>query len=1032
MIRVKDRSRAAILLSNETVIRLDQLTTITFSGIEKKAISLIDLITGAVHFISRFPRTLKVVTPFVNGTVEGTEFLVQVIEDQTIISVFEGQVVAANDAGSLTLMTGQSAVAMEGQAPAMRVVVRPRDAVQWALYYPTILLHDFSGIKDVQEEVSEPRFFISRASMLLAVGRVDEARKDIEKALSLAPGYSDAIALQSIIAVVQNEKDKALRLSKKAVEAGPDSSAARIALSYAHQANFDLDGALKSLKEAVKLAPEDSLVWARLSEVWLSFGNLDSALEAAEKAVSLNPNLARTQTVLGFAYLTQIKIHSALNTFGKAIELDQADPLPRLGLGLAKIREGNLKEGRREIEIAASLDPNQSLIRSYLGKAYYEEKRDKFAKGQFDVAEELDPLDPTSFFYDAIRKQSINQPVEALHNMQKAIELNDNRAIYRSKMLLDDDLAARSAGLARIYSDLGFQQLALVEGWKSLNIDPANYSAHRFLSDSYSSLPRHEIARVSELLQSQLFQPINITPVQPRLAESSLFILNGAGPGDLSFNEFNPVFNRNRIALQLSGVAGENSTLGDELVVSGVHGRVSFSVGQFHYETDGFRENNDLEQDIYNIFVQASLSHKTSIQAEYRYKDTENGDLSLKFEPDNFLDTLRNIERSRSVRLGVRHRYTSGSDIIASFIYRDLDETDSFAPVFELQKEEDGYLGEIQHQLHLRKIQFISGGGHFSSDVKDVTTTSIFVPPAPPMSSITTEETEVKHTTAYVYSLIKYPDTVTWTVGVSGDFFDGQFNDRDQINPKIGLIWNPYPDTALRAAFFRVLKRQLISNQTIEPTNVAGFNQLFDDFNGTDSWRYGIALDQKIAGNVYVGAEYSRRKLDVPFRKTTIPPPPAPPIPVRENDEAEWKEDLIRSYIYWTPLTWLALKAEYQYEDFEKEKFFPENVENLTTHRLPLSISIFCPFGLIARVKATYVNQKGDFFDPFLLTTSRDKDSFWITDASIGYRFPKRMGIITLEVRNLFDEKFKFQDTDPTSPTIYPERLILGRFTLAL
>ena len=70
-------------------------------------------------------------------------------------------------------------------------------------------------------------------------------------------------------------------------------------------------------------------------------------------------------------------------------------------------------------------------------------------------------------------------------------------------LLLDEDLAARSASIGRIYQDLGFQQLALVQGWKSVNTDPTNYSAHRFLADSYSVLPRHEIARVSELLQSQ-------------------------------------------------------------------------------------------------------------------------------------------------------------------------------------------------------------------------------------------------------------------------------------------------------------------------------------------------------------------------------------------------------------------------------------------------------------------------------------------------------------------------------------------------
>jgi hypothetical protein len=79
------------------------------------------------------------------------------------------------------------------------------------------------------------------------------------------------------------------------------------------------------------------------------------------------------------------------------------------------------------------------------------------------MAKELDPSDPTPFFYDAIRKQSINQPGEALRDLQESISLNDNRAIYRSRFLLDSDLAARSSSLGRIYSDLGFQQLALVE-----------------------------------------------------------------------------------------------------------------------------------------------------------------------------------------------------------------------------------------------------------------------------------------------------------------------------------------------------------------------------------------------------------------------------------------------------------------------------------------------------------------------------------------------------------------------------------------
>jgi hypothetical protein len=66
-----------------------------------------------------------VATPFVNGTVEGTEFLVRVAKEQTFLSVFEGKVTASNEAGSLLLASGQSAVALKGQAPALTLSSAP-------------------------------------------------------------------------------------------------------------------------------------------------------------------------------------------------------------------------------------------------------------------------------------------------------------------------------------------------------------------------------------------------------------------------------------------------------------------------------------------------------------------------------------------------------------------------------------------------------------------------------------------------------------------------------------------------------------------------------------------------------------------------------------------------------------------------------------------------------------------------------------------------------------------------------------------
>jgi len=320
VIRVQERSRADIALSNQPMLRLDQNTTMTLGGIKKEGGSLIELVKGATHFFSRVPRNLEVRTAFVNAGVEGTEGVIRVTDDKAEVTIFEGKVVAANESGTLNLTDGQSVVAEKGKAPSYQTVVKPRDAVQWALYYPPVM--EVSPDAAVKED--DPRSLTNRAARSLSVGRVDEAKADLDRALKADPRSADAMALQSIIAVVQNDKESALGLANSAVAANPQSASAKIALSYAQQANFDVDGALTSLQAAVKAEPNNALAWSRLAELHLSLQQLDKGLEAAQKAVALNPNVERSHTVLGFAYLLQVKTTEAKAAFEKAHELDQA------------------------------------------------------------------------------------------------------------------------------------------------------------------------------------------------------------------------------------------------------------------------------------------------------------------------------------------------------------------------------------------------------------------------------------------------------------------------------------------------------------------------------------------------------------------------------------------------------------------------------------------------------------------------------------------------------------------------------------
>ena len=1056
-LRTGNNSRAALELSNHTQVRMSAHTTLTVTGPREEQGFWAELINGVSHFISRVPRTLKVKTPYVNAGVEGTEFLVKADNNESTIIVYEGTVSARNNAGTVMLNSGMAATAKSGQAPVITSLAQPRDAVQWALYYPPVIQFNQNDFADVAEnawqshvaksidayqqgrladaikaleqitqDVQDPRFYNYRASLHLATGQAERAQADLQQALTTQPNNSDALALQSIIAVVQNDKERALTLANKAVGATPDNASAQLARSYALQAHFELEQVRTTLEQTVANAPNNALVWSRLAELHLMFRELDLALAAAQKAVELNPNIARTQTVLGYAELIRTDTDAAQQSFAKAIVLDQGAPLPRLGLGLARIREGDLEPGRREIEIATVLDPSNALIRSYLGKAYYEERRSEDASEQFVMAKELDPNDPTPFLYDAILKQSMNRPIEALQDIQRSIELNDNRAVYRSRFLLDSDDAARSTSLGRIYQDLGFEKRALLEAWKSVSIDPANHSAHRLLADTYASLPRHEIARVSELLQAQLMQPINNTPIQPQLAESELGILSGAGPSELSYSEFNPLFSQDKLSAQLNAVFGGDNTRGNDLVLTGMRKNMLFSLGQFYYESDGFTQNNDQKRNIYNAFFQIALNHKTSLQWEYRYHDSDLGDLKLHFNPDDFSDLLRINEEKRTRRLGFHHRATSKSRILGSYIQQDLHQTQYDSDANAVRRD-DGWIAELQYQHRVPRLSTISGIGHFDGNAdRDI---SLNIDPFSCMF-LTCEFSEskpVKHSNAYLYLNGSGTNDINWTLGLSANRIENIFLDEKQFNPKLGLIWTPQPRTTLRLAAFRVMGRDTVGDQTLEPTQVAGFNQFFDDQNSTDSKRYGIGIDQQLTPNFQAGLELSGRDLDIPIAASNA------------INSVEREEVLGRAYIYWLPHDKLALTIEYQYEQTEtaEELVFSDDILNIKTHRLPLTLNIFNDNGFSFSSTASFISQEIAFFDagtgfiPPVNSKTFGDDQFWVVDAEFSYKLPSRLGGISVRVKNLFDENFHFQDTDTANPTVAKERLILGQLTIA-
>jgi hypothetical protein len=104
----------------------------------------------------------------------------------------------------------------------------------------------------------------------------------------------------------------------------------------------------------------------------------------------------------------------------------------------------------------------------------------------------------------------------------------------------------------------------------------------------------------------------------------------------------------------------------------------------------------------------------------------------------------------------------------------------------------------------------------------------------------------------------------------------------------------------------------------------------------------------------------------------------------------------------------------------------------LDTHSVPLNIRYFHEEGFFAELSVTYVHQEAERREGAFSPDGTDE--FVLFDSAVGYRLPKRRGIISIEGRNLTDESFDFQDdrfrsSRASVPIFIPERTVLVRGT---
>jgi tetratricopeptide (TPR) repeat protein len=938
-VRTGMRTRVLVRWTDLTVTPIAENSHLQISARPRKRAGF-NLLKGIIYFFHRDkPGEFDLQTPTVSAVVRGTEFNLQVADDgTTTLSLFDGAVEMTNQFGQLFLKSGEGGVAEPGRAPQRTAVLEMATVIQWALYYPGVL--DWKELNLADEETKalaesleayrrgdllaalakypEDRTPVSdneriyRAALLLAVGQVDETEGLLK---TLAPGRGRearelalAEAIRKVIASVKGQRIEQERAPALATE--------WLAESYYQQSKSKLEEARAAARKAVEVSPDFAFALARLAEMEFSFGRIDAAGEAVEKSLQLAPRNAQALALKGFLLSAQNRISAAVDYFDQAIAIDGALGNAWLGRGLCRIRQGHAEEGRKDIQVAATVEPQRAVLRSYLGKAFSHAGDNVQALKELEFARRLDTNDPTAWLYSSLIKQQENQINEAVRDLETSQALNENRRVYRSRLLLDQDRSVRGVNLATIYEDAGMTDVSLREAVRSVNADYANYSAHLFLAGSYNALRdprlvnlRYETPALNEYLVANLLADARAGTLSPYITQQ----------------EYSKLFERDHFGFSSSTEYLSRGDWTQNAAHYGIMGNTSYAAEVSYLSFNGQGPNNDLEQVTTSLKVKHHLTPQDSVYVQGIYSDAEYGDLRQHYDPNDANPDLRIKETQEPILLlGYHREWAPGSHtlLLAGRLQDTLRVSTTNQPVLLLfrdtappqpvialpypgfpvtsldyRSEFEAYTVELQQIWQSGSRSFREGGGHsvivgaryqtgtFDSrgvlgsfvftGVSDATRTNVFGPfqgeaNSPPF------ETDLQRINFYGYHNWQVVEPLLLTAGVSYDILHYPLNHREspltdeerttyQLSPKGGFIWTPLRNTTIRGAYTRSLAGVSFDQSfQLEPSQVAGFNQAYrslipesvaGSMPAAEFETWGLALDQKFGYGTYIGVQ---------------------------------------------------------------------------------------------------------------------------------------------------------------------------------
>ena len=401
--------------------------------------------------------------------------------------------------------------------------------------------------------------------------------------------------------------------------------------------------------------------------------------------------------------------------------------------------------------------------------------------------------------------------------------------------------------------------------------------------------------------------------------------------------------------------------------------------------------------------AQVQVTPELTLLAGIRHRDSEQGDITEDFDPDDFSATERRDITETIPRAGFRYSAVPSSTLIGTIAYNerdeDVDDDDEFFPV-KASSEVRGVNGEVQHIFEQDRFNVTFGAGLYDAEREDsLMVSDLFFPDFPIVLVDNEEKTEVNQYNLYGYSAFAVTENISIEGGLSFDnFFVRDSVDEERVNPKLGAIVEPIEGLRFRAAALRSLKRDLSLDQTIEPTTVAGFNQFFDYANGSRVDLVGGGVEYELSSRATVGAVATVAQVDEPR------------IDLDEVETFKIDDNTFGGYLHLVPTDQLALSIAPSFSHIETKPIgddldVPDDVE---TFSVPTRLSFFSPTGFFAHVSANYINQDVSRSAGAFKATGTDDEIF--LGAGVGYRLPQRRGIVSFEVKNLLDREMQFQD----------------------